>query len=313
MEQVLEQAGGRSTRVAENGRVGAVLETLAIDRRAGESLAEVAHDARNMVAALSVYCDLLEEPGVLAHPFAHYGSELRLVTASSRRLVERLMALDSLATERTVANATADADVEGRSMLHSAGARRRGTPRWDPALAVPIANLAEELTANHHVLAALAGPSIAVSVQSEGGARPIQMTGEDLTRVLVNLVKNASEAMPGGGRIRITLSERTGKAGRPARMVIAVQDDGPGIPEKMLERIFERGYTTHAFRSAPEGGWAGAHRGLGLAISRALAEAAGGGLVAVQCAWGARLEMELPVHGLNPPAEQQQKTGFVVS
>ena len=78
----------------ERRRVEAVVETLATLRSQGESLAEVAHDARNMVTALGLYCDLLEEPGVLATQFLHYGSELRLVAAASRRLVEKLVALD---------------------------------------------------------------------------------------------------------------------------------------------------------------------------------------------------------------------------
>ncbi len=78
----------------------AVVETLATLRSGGESLAEVAHDARNMVTALGLYCDLLEEPGVLAAPFLHYGSELRLVAAASRRLVEKLVALDSAQDSR---------------------------------------------------------------------------------------------------------------------------------------------------------------------------------------------------------------------
>jgi len=56
-----------------------VVETLAALRGPGESLAGVAHDARNMVTALGLYCDLLEEPGVVAAPFAHYANELRLV------------------------------------------------------------------------------------------------------------------------------------------------------------------------------------------------------------------------------------------
>ena len=60
---------------AERKRVEAVVETLATLRSEGETLAEVAHDARNMVTALGLYCDLLEEPGVLAAPFLHYGGE----------------------------------------------------------------------------------------------------------------------------------------------------------------------------------------------------------------------------------------------
>src|ERR1700734_3478234 len=79
----------------ERKRVERVVEALATLGNRGETLAEVAHDARNMVTALGLYCDLLEEPGVLAVPFAHYGSELRLVAGASRRLVEKLVALDS--------------------------------------------------------------------------------------------------------------------------------------------------------------------------------------------------------------------------
>ncbi len=80
---------------AERKRVEAVVETLAKLRSHGETLAEVAHDARNMVTALGLYCDLLEEPGVLTTPYPHYGNELRLVAAASRRLVEKLVALDA--------------------------------------------------------------------------------------------------------------------------------------------------------------------------------------------------------------------------
>jgi hypothetical protein len=39
---------------------------------AGANLAEVAHEARNMVAALGLYCDLLSEPGVLSATHQHY-------------------------------------------------------------------------------------------------------------------------------------------------------------------------------------------------------------------------------------------------
>jgi len=53
------------------------------ENQKGESLEEVAHDARNMITTLGLYCDLLEEPGVLNAPYAHYGSELRLVAAAN--------------------------------------------------------------------------------------------------------------------------------------------------------------------------------------------------------------------------------------
>src|ERR1035438_2207817 len=91
MRQMEQLAGLGGT---ERKRVEAVVETLANLHSQGESLAEVAHDARNMVTALGLYCDLLEEPGVLASPFLHYGNELRLVAAASRRLVEKLVSIE---------------------------------------------------------------------------------------------------------------------------------------------------------------------------------------------------------------------------
>src|SRR5215472_7822957 len=85
----------------ERNRAEAVVEALAVMHRPGESLGELAHDARNMMTALSLYCDLLEEPGVLAPTYRHYGSELRLLSEASRHLVEKLMALDCSAANRT--------------------------------------------------------------------------------------------------------------------------------------------------------------------------------------------------------------------
>jgi signal transduction histidine kinase len=68
-----------------------------------------------------------------------------------------------------------------------------------------------ELLGNRNLLAALAGPAIALTMDAEWGARPVWLTGEDLTRLLVNLVKNAAEAMPGGGRIHLGLREPPAK------------------------------------------------------------------------------------------------------
>src|ERR1019366_1348355 len=99
---------------AERKRVEAVVETLANLRSRSENLEEVAHDARNMVTALGLYCDLLQEPGVLAIPYAHYGNELRLVAAASRRLVEKLVALDTRADPE---NRPTPADLRGGSAL----------------------------------------------------------------------------------------------------------------------------------------------------------------------------------------------------
>ena len=207
-------------------------------------MAEVAHDARNMVTALGLYCDLLEEPGVLANPFAHYGSELRLVAAASRRLVEKLVAIDTdhetpfpIRSQRRIRSA------DGVDRRQPACMRNDWMMGWDPKPSAPIGSLAVELLANHNLLAALAGSSITLTVDVDGGARPVWMTGEDMTRVLVNLVKNAGEAMPSGGRIQIGLRELPASAGAMDSLVLTVEDNGPGIPEQAQTTIFESGYT----------------------------------------------------------------------
>ncbi|MGO8758899.1 MAG: sensor histidine kinase [Terracidiphilus sp.] len=292
-------------------RVETLVETLARMRGVGETLSEVAHDARNMVTALGLYCDLLEEPGVLAAPYAHYGQELRLVAAASRRLVEKVVALDARSVpavgpsgsdraewgRQPTASGVApgpDPALDRDSRPGPAGAANRNR-RWDLLPAVPVANLAAELLANRNLLAALAGPSIGLTIDADGGAQPVRLTGEDLTRILVNLVKNAAEAMPGGGRISIGLSERPAAQGAAASVALTVEDNGPGIPDEELEAIFASGYTTRR-GDREEGNWTPFHRGLGLAITRAIIEGAGGRIAAGNREQGgARFEIELPV------------------
>jgi len=306
--QQTESAAGRGG--AERKRVEAVMETLATLHDAGENMAEVAHDARNMVTALGLYCDLLEEPGVLATPYTHYGNELRLVAAASRRLVEKLAALDAEPRPGTRAHLPSPDSREGpetgavrvglmdpgkRPAIAASEGRPRVAHRWDLMPAVAIDSLAGELLANRNLLAALAGPGIALTVDTDGGVLPVRLTGEDLTRVLVNLVKNAAEAMPAGGKILLRLRERPAETGAAKTLLLTIEDSGSGIPAKVLDRVFEAGFSTQS-ASAGDGGWTATHRGLGLSITRSIIDAAGGAIRATnRDPAGARLEIELPV------------------
>jgi signal transduction histidine kinase len=343
-QQSEEVATGASTKSTWNGverrRVERVVETLATLRSRGESVYEIAHDARNMVTALGLYCDLLEEPGVLAVAFTHYAQELRLVAAASRRLVEKLVTLDSNAfpdgnaqslfkagTGRGIALASAPGtnagtlDWEnaagttlagsGRSAAANAAAAEERNRRWDLLPALPISNLAAELLANRNLLSALAGPSIALTMETVGGAQAVRLTGEDLTRLLVNLVKNAAEAMPKAMtqncHIRIGLGERENAQGAATCLALSVEDNGRGIAETDLDRIFTSGYTTRGGQadadseSAPGGSWPQSHRGLGLAIVRSIVEGAGGRITASNLTpRGACFTLELPVRKARP-------------
>lgn len=108
----------------------------------------------------------------------------------------------------------------------------------------------------------------------------IRAAGHELERVLVNLTGNAAKAMPQGGRITVSLV-----AAGP-RVVVAVDDDGPGLPPELLPRLF----TPFSTGNKKEGGV-----GLGLYSCREIARRHGGELTA---GWsprgGARFEMVLP-------------------
>lgn len=159
-----------------------------------------------------------------------------------------------------------------------------------------VETVVETLAALDSRCETLAGPSIALTVHAEGGARPVRLTGEDLTRVMVNLVKNSTEAMPSGGRIHIALSEQSAAQGAAACLLVTVDDNGPGIPAEALETIFGSGYTSHGMSEASSGNWTLSHRGLGLTISRSIVEGAGGRITAGNRErGGARFSIELPL------------------
>jgi signal transduction histidine kinase len=216
--------------------------------------------------------------------------------------VEKLVALDAQASHVQNVASLPPGTVEELEwpMEFGGGLTPQANPiqgiassRWDLAEAEHIKNLAAELLANRNLLAALAGPSVAVTIDAVGGAQPINLTGEDLTRILVNLVKNSAEAMPKGGRIQIAVREEV--VDQTASVLLTIEDNGPGIPAAVQERIFESGYTSHTSNATSQS-WPSSHRGLGLSITRSILEAAGGSIQAVGNAHkGACFEIHLPV------------------
>jgi signal transduction histidine kinase len=278
----------------DSGRAEVVANTLAMLRGTGEGPEELAHDARNMVTALLLYCDLLEEPGVLVTRFRHYAGELRLVAAASRRLVEKLAAFDLPVGFQVDSNSNSNSNPEHMAGGPIPGDRRNPARQWDAVPAEPIESLSAEVAAKQNLLSALAGPAMALEVRLHGGALPVRVSREDLTRVLFNLVKNAAEAMPGGGAIAVGLEEFHGPGSGAPWLVLSVEDTGPGIPAGEIELIFSPGYTTHPVIGSERP--AGNRRGLGLAVTRSIVEGAGGRIVAANRPHGgARIAIELPV------------------
>lgn len=109
---------------------------------------------------------------------------------------------------------------------------------------------------------------------------------EQLRRILLNLIRNAIEAMNGAGEIEITAQS----AG--TRALLAIVDQGPGVPAELGEKIFAPFFTTRAQGS-----------GLGLALVRQLAEQNKGRIELVQsggvCGAHFRLTLPLAVEGGN--------------
>jgi len=102
---------------------------------------------------------------------------------------------------------------------------------------------------------------------------------DQLFRILSNLARNAAEAMPAGGAIRLEVAEDGDM------LAIDLSDTGPGVPDQIREHLFEPfGGSTKSDGS-----------GLGLAIARELARAHGGDLELVaSSAAGARFRLTLP-------------------
>jgi signal transduction histidine kinase len=274
----------------EQKHVDTLVQTLTSFGSHREDIAALTHDARNMVTALDLYCDLLQQPGVLGEPFAHYASELRLVAAACRRLLGKLGA--SAATPESVSSDEVITDLVHASKPGQTLPKRR----WTDIPAEPIRNLAEELFINRNLLGAIAGPTIAVTVDAEGGAVPVRLTSEDLTRILVNLVKNAAEAMAGVGRIHISLWESSGEPASSPWVTLNVEDNGPGLPDYVIEKLFAPIADSNTDVGMPDTDRQDDNRGLGLSITRSLLEAAGGLIHAAnRDPVGACFQIELPI------------------
>ncbi|HZP74262.1 MAG TPA: HAMP domain-containing sensor histidine kinase [Gaiellaceae bacterium] len=121
-----------------------------------------------------------------------------------------------------------------------------------------------------------------IDYRQEVGARPVIVSdGDRVLQVVGNLLSNAFRATPDGGEISLELAQQNGT------VHVAVEDNGPGIPAEIRERLFR------PFVSATGGG-----TGLGLAIAKELSTALGGRLdLESEVGKGSRFELVLPAGG----------------
>ena len=167
--------------------------------------AGLAHDAGNLLGALSLYSELLAMPGVLHEEHRGFAADLRLLSDRSWAMIHRLV-------------------------NHARGERER--------VGVEGTVLPELVERCHGVLSRVAGRGVEVSF-GVGAYAPIDARAEAVERILTNLVKNASEAMAGEGGIAVSV-EGALDGGR-RRVVMTVRDMGCGMSSASVERLMRVG------------------------------------------------------------------------
>ncbi|MDX3807024.1 MAG: HAMP domain-containing sensor histidine kinase [Bosea sp. (in: a-proteobacteria)] len=211
----------------------------------GRLVAGVAHEVRNPVAAMR-----LKAENALAA-----GDEQRRAAALGF-ILDQIARLDRLL----------------RDLLTMSQPR---APRAEPA---DLAHFLNGIVAAFGDRAAAAGVNLTDRLDPAVASSPSpRFDAGEIGRIIENLVGNALRHTPAGGSVEISAS-RHGE-----NLVIAVRDDGPGVPAEIRERLFEPFVTGH-----PDG------TGLGLAIAREIAVVHGAALRLLPSDRGAHFEIELP-------------------
>jgi signal transduction histidine kinase len=255
------------------------------------------HDARNLVGAIGLYCDLLSMPGVLKPEHRQYPDELRLLGARSRALIDTLMgSLLALERPRELCADGPSENIQQRLVAPDSQGADRKTAR-----SVGLRGIVERCSgllsrvANGRPLAIDYGPA---------ATAPVRVSEEAVERILVNLVRNAAAALgEGSGTIRITvglLETRVGEA-KPwpfQRVRLSIEDSGCGMgPEKM--ECLLRGQES-----------SGDSHGIGFRVVRELAAASDGELqVMSEVGTGTRVQIEWPVAAVSAVEVLQLELG----
>ena len=230
----------------------------------------------------------LEAIGRLAGGVAHdFNTLLGVILGNAGMLARRLSADDEA---RSLLDAIMEASGQAAGLTRQLLAfSRAGPPGGDVH---DVNRLVEELT---RLLGRVIGEDIEIVTQLADDVGGVQLDRVYLEQVVMNLVVNARDAMPEGGRLVIetkrvdvdaSLASELGGVRQGPYVVIAVTDGGVGMSEEIAARIFEPYFTT----KEPSSG-----TGLGLSTVYGIVKSAGGGiLIRTGEGLGSTLAIHLP-------------------
>ncbi|NNM76702.1 PAS domain-containing sensor histidine kinase [Sphingomonas sp. ID1715] len=248
--------------------------------------ARMAEEASRRMQEELIHVSRLSAMGAMASVIAHDLNQPLTVAAQYIRGSKRLLAQLDGDTKAEIADALDHAD---RGLVRAGEIVRRvrefvsrGTVECEPQ---PIAALVEEACRFALTDAAMRGISYRLDLRERG---EVMVDRVQIQQVLVNLLRNAVEALDGADRREIVIGTATSK---PGFCEVAICDTGRGIPEAQANRMFDPFYTTRK-----DG------MGLGLSISRMIVEAHGGTIWnATQAGQGTTIKFTLPKRGAQVP------------
>jgi PAS domain S-box-containing protein len=220
--------------------------------------------------------------GQMAGTMAHYFNNILGGIVTS---VDFALASDNPAMQKRVLEKTAKALSRASHLLDSLLTFAEGDYKT-----ADLADLTESfLEVVEQVTPELEEANITAQVDVE----PIPVTAVpsvQMRTVLSNLIHNAIEAMPDGGKLTLSL----GPAKAPEEgLAIRITDTGCGVPDEQLDRLFEPFYST---KSAMEEGESVGRPGLGLAVAHGIVQVLGGRIsVKSSVGVGSTFEVVLPV------------------
>lgn len=261
--------------VAATGRLAAGDLSVRVDPPGGDDeVAELARSVNTLAGALE------RSRGVQRQFLMSVSHDLRTPLTAIRGYAEALEdgAADPGAAGRVIAEQAARLQRLVEDLLLLSRLEAGGFPMR------PADVDAADVVAAAVEAAAPAAAERGVRVVTDLGPGPVRVDPDRLGQVVSNLLSNAVRYAR--SRVWVEVSDADGA------VRITVTDDGPGIDEEDLPRVFDRLFVA---RRSPDGDSPGGGTGLGLAIVRELVEAMGGRVTAARgTGGGARLEVLLP-------------------